>query len=63
MVTPGKDEIRLEGANASAEGEDADEGGDDSGENTQVLNLAHSFRYQKIDPPSAKAFTGELKSM
>lgn len=61
MVKPGQDSFVLEGANASAEGEDADEG-DESGDNTPVLNLARDFRLQKIDPPSAKAFSGELKS-
>lgn len=52
----------LEGANPSAEGEDADDGGD-GGDNSPVLDLAQSFRWQKIDGISKKAYQSDLKSM
>ena len=51
----------LEGANASAEGEDADEGGEESA-GERVLDLADSFRWQKMEGVSKKAYQGELKS-
>ena len=51
----------LEGANPSAEGEDADEGGEGGG-GEQVLDLADSFRWQKMEGVSKKAYQGELKS-
>jgi hypothetical protein len=52
----------LEGANPSAEGEDADDGGDDGGNNAPVLDLAQSFRWQKIEGVSKKAYQSDLKS-
>lgn len=52
----------LEGANPSAEGEDADDGGDDT--KVTVLDLADQFRLQKIEGGmSKKAYQVELKSM
>ena len=51
----------LEGANPSAEGEDADEGGE-SGGGEAVLDLADQFRYQKIEGVSKKAYQSDLKS-
>jgi hypothetical protein len=54
----------LEGANPSAEGEDADDGGE-SGETKMVLDVEESFRLVKVEPenkPSKKAFQGDLKS-
>lgn len=62
MVKPGQDSFVLEGANASAEGEDADEGGEEGGDNAPVLNIARDFRLQNISAPSDKAFSSELKS-
>lgn len=53
----------LEGANPSAEGEDADDGGADGGDNAPILDLADQFRYQKIEGVSKKAYQGELKSL
>ena len=51
----------LAGANPSAEGEDAEEGGDDT--KVTVLDLADQFRYQKIEGGmSKKAYQSELKS-
>ena len=53
----------LEGANPSAEGEDADEGGDASGTDQRVLDIEDQFRLNKIEgKPSKKAFQGEIKS-
>jgi Translationally controlled tumour protein len=50
----------LEGANPSAEGEDADEGGE--GASTEkILNLADQFRYQKMEGVSKKAYQADLK--
>ena len=52
----------LEGANPSAEGEDADDGGDDT--KVTVLDLADQFRLQKIEGGmSKKAYQAELKSL
>jgi hypothetical protein len=54
----------LDGANPSAEGEDADDGGDDGGDNQPVLDIADQFRLQKMEGGmSKKAYQGELKSM
>ena len=54
--------IVLEGANPSAEGEDADDGGD-GGAVTTVLDIEDQFRLNKIEgKPSKKAFQGEIKS-
>jgi len=54
----------LEGANPSAEGEDADEGGDAGGTDQRVLDIEDQFRLNKIEAkPSKKAFQGEIKSM
>jgi Translationally controlled tumour protein len=52
----------LEGANPSAEGEDADEGGD-GGPSESVLDLADQFRYQKMEGVSKKAYQADLKSV
>jgi len=60
MITKGSENFVLEGANPSAEGEDAEEGGDDS--KVTVLDLADQFRYQKIEGGmSKKAYQAELK--
>ena len=53
----------LEGANPSAEGEDADEGGGAGGLDQRVLDIEDQFRLNKIEgKPSKKAFQGEIKS-
>jgi hypothetical protein len=53
----------LEGANPSAEGEDAEEGLDAGGADTRVLDIEDQFRLNKIEAkPSKKAFQGEIKS-
>lgn len=58
----GAENFQLEGANPSAEGEDADDGGD-AGESKMVLDVEESFRLVKMDSkPSKKAFQGDLKS-
>jgi len=60
MITKGSENFVLAGANPSAEGEDADEGGDDT--KVTVLDLADQFRYQKIEGGmSKKAYQSELK--
>jgi len=59
----GAESFQLEGANPSAEGEDADDGGE-SGETKMVLDVEESFRLVKVEPenkPSKKAFQGDLK--
>ena len=58
-----KHQTVLAGANPSAEGEDADEGGgEDSAQ--RVLDIEDQFRLNKIEgKPSKKAFQGEIKSM
>lgn len=61
MVTKGAENFVLEGANPSAEGEDADEGGDEAG-GERVLDLADSFRYNKMEGVSKKGYQAELKS-
>ena len=53
----------LEGANPSAAGEDADEGGNIGGSDQRVLDIEDQFRLNKIEAkPSKKAFQGEIKS-
>jgi hypothetical protein len=52
----------LAGANPSAEGEDADEGGEE-GASEPVLDLADQFRYQKMEGVSKKVYQADLKSM
>jgi len=60
MVTKGAENFALEGANPSAEGEDADEGTDET--KVTVLDLADQFRLQKIEGGmSKKAYQSELK--
>ena len=51
----------LEGANPSAEGEDADDGGE-GGSGETVLDLADQFRYQKMEGVSKKVYSADLKS-
>lgn len=51
----------LAGANPSAEGEDAEEGGD-AGEVVKVLDIEDQFRLNKIEGGmDKKAFTTDLK--
>jgi hypothetical protein len=53
--------LALEGANPSAEGEDADEGTDET--KVTILDLADQFRLQKIEGGmSKKSYQSELKS-
>jgi hypothetical protein len=53
----------LEGANPSAEGEDADEGGEEGSSET-VLDLADQFRYAKMEGGlTKKLYQADLKSM
>ncbi|RVX71974.1 hypothetical protein B0A52_04572 [Exophiala mesophila] len=62
MIKKGADNFVLDGANPSAEGEDADEGGDDGGDNAPVLDLADQFRLQKLEGGmSKKSYQSELK--
>lgn len=61
MVKKGAENFVLEGANPSAEGEDADEGGDESS-GEPVLDLADSFRYNKMEGVSKKVYQADLKS-
>jgi len=62
MVKKGAENFVLDGANPSAEGEDADDGGDDGGDNQPVLDIADQFRLQKMEGGmSKKAYQGELK--
>lgn len=62
MVQVGGESFQLEGANASAEGEDADEGGE--GESQRVLDIVRDFRLNAIEAkPSKKAYMSEIKSM
>lgn len=63
MVKKGSENFVLEGANPSAEGEDADDGGDGEGGGETVLDLADQFRYQKMEGVSKKAYQADLKSM
>lgn len=51
----------LDGANPSAEGEDADEGGD-GGDNKKILDMEDQFRLNKIEGGlDKKAFTSDVK--
>jgi len=60
MVTKGADNFVLDGANPSAEGEDAE--GEDGGEVKRVLDIEDQFRLNKIESkPSKKAFQAEIK--
>ena len=62
MITKGAENFVLEGANPSAEGEDADDGGD--GDSKRVLDLEDQFRLNKIEgKPDKKSFQGDVKSM
>lgn len=61
MITKGSDNFVLAGANPSAEGEDADEGGDE-GENVRVLDIVDQFRLNQVNGLTKKTYTGELKS-
>merc|ERR1712058_212790 len=60
MIKKGAENFVLEGANPSAEGEDADEGGD-SGDNQPILDFVDDFRYNKIDGLDKKAYMGDVK--
>ena len=51
----------LEGANPSAEAEDADDGGE-GGDVQRILDIEDQFRLNKIEGLSKKAFQGEIKS-
>ena len=62
MMKKGSENFVLEGANPSAEGEDADEGGDEAG-GEPVLDLADSFRYNKMEGVSKKVYQADLKSI
>jgi len=51
----------LAGANPSAEGEDAEEGGE--GETQRVLDIEDAFRLKKLEgKPSKKMFQTDIKS-
>ena len=54
MIKKGAENFVLDGANPSAEGEDADDGGDDAGDNQPVLDLADQFRLQKMEGGMSK---------
>ncbi|KPI34336.1 uncharacterized protein AB675_11228 [Cyphellophora attinorum] len=60
MIKKGAENIVLAGANPSAEGEDADEGGEE-GASEPVLDLADQFRYQKMEGVSKKVYQADLK--
>jgi hypothetical protein len=53
----------LEGANPSAEGEDADDGGDGGADSSPILDLAQSFRWNKIEGVSKKVYQADMKGM
>ncbi|WP_411025895.1 hypothetical protein, partial [Salmonella sp. s57402] len=55
MVTTGSEDFVLEGANPSAEGEDAEEGGETTQE--KVLDIVQQFRLNKVDGMDKKAYT------
>ncbi|KIW88239.1 uncharacterized protein Z519_11350 [Cladophialophora bantiana CBS 173.52] len=60
MITKGSENFVLEGANPSAEGEDADDGTDET--KVTVLDLADQFRLQKLEGGmSKKSYQSELK--
>lgn len=61
MVQVGGESFQLEGANASAEGEDEDAGDDTAVE--RVLDIVRDFRLNAIQAkPSKKAYMSEIKS-
>jgi len=60
MMNKGAENFVLDGANPSAEGEDADEGGE-GGDVQRVLDIEDQFRLNKIEGVSKKAFQSEIK--
>ena len=60
MVTVGGEDFVLEGANASAEGEDAEDGGANAAE--QQLDIVRDFRLNEYPRPSKKDAQGVYKS-
>jgi len=60
MITKGAENFVLEGANPSAEAEDADDGGE-GGDVQRILDIEDQFRLNKIEGLSKKAFQGEIK--
>ena len=60
-ISKGAENFVLEGANPSAEGEDADEGGE-GGESQRVLDIVDQFRLNSVPPPSKKGYQTHLKS-
>lgn len=61
MITKGNEDFVLAGANPSAEGEDADDGGEE-GDSKRVLDLVDQFRLNEVAKPSKKMFTSDIKS-
>lgn len=60
MITKGGDNFQLEGANPSAEEEDAGDAGE--AETVRVLDIVDQFRLNQIESkPNKKVFTAELK--
>lgn len=59
MVEEGGDNIVLEGANASAEGEDADD--TEEGQKVRVLNLVRDFRLSEFPKLDKKAYMAHAK--
>jgi len=60
MVTVGGESFQLEGANASAEGEDEDAGGENATE--KVLDIVRDFRLNAITAkPPKKVYMAEIK--
>jgi len=59
MVTVGGEDFKLEGANASAEGEDADEGGDNQSQ--AVLNVVRDFSLNKVEGLEKKDYQAHIK--
>jgi len=60
MINKGAENFVLEGANPSAEGDDADEGGE-GGDVQRILDIEDQFRLNKIEGVSKKAFQSEVK--
>jgi len=61
MINKGAENFVLDGANPSAEGEDADDGGE-GGDVQRVLDIEDAFRLKKLDAkPSKKMFQGDIK--
>ena len=61
MVQVGGENFQLEGANASAEGEDDDAGGDTDVQ--RVLDIVRDFRLNAIEAkPSKKGYMADIKS-